>query len=221
MEAVTSMRNDFKKIFLLWSFVYYATIVYIFFLFVASYFNLSGMETSRNILSNALRFLFAAIGVIAIVQFYPLVRGRFMNLVKWGGMVYLFFMLLVLAAMFLPGGQLLGLTPMHYVYMGTFADVLIFSFAMSIKIRESLNKAAEVRHNLSRDLHDEVGATLTGIRVFGQLAKERPETQAVNLEKINNYEYSFTQACLDNHDCACNLSGDNMETDSANSPHAF
>jgi two-component system, NarL family, sensor histidine kinase UhpB len=116
-----------------------------------------------------------------------LIRGRFMNLVKWGGIIYLFFMLLVLAAMAAPGKQLLGLDPMHYVYLGTFVDVIIFSYAMSLKIRESLNKAAEVRQNLSRDLHDEVGATLTGIRVFGQLARDRPETTAANLEKINSY----------------------------------
>lgn len=187
LEAVNDLRKDFKKIFLLWSVVYYTTIAYIIFLFVSSYFDWSGLDAGIDVLSNVLRLLFAVIGVIAIIQFYPLVKGRFMNLVKWGGMVYLFFMLLVLAAMVAPGKHLMGLAPMHYVYLGTFADVLIFSFAMSIKIRESLNKASEVRHNLSRDLHDEVGATLTGIRMFGQLAKERPETQAVNLEKINIY----------------------------------
>ncbi len=187
MEALTNIRSNFPKIFLLWSIVYYGTIIYIGSLFVVFYFNLSYLSVTMEIINNVLRFLFVLVGLIAIIQFYPLVQGRFMNLVKWGGMVYLFFMLLVLAAMFLPEKELLALAPMHYVYLGTFADVLIFSYAMSIKIKESLNKASEVRHNLSRDLHDEVGATLTGIRVFGQLAKERPETQAVNLEKINNY----------------------------------
>lgn len=187
MEALTNIRKDFPKIFLAWSVVYYGTIAYILFLFIASYFNFPGLDLVIGILSNVLRLLLVIVGMIAIVQFYPLIKGRFMNLVKWGGMVYLFFMLLVLAAMFLPGRNLMGLGPMHYVYLGTFVDVLIFSYAMSLKIKESLNKAAELRHNLSRDLHDEVGATLTGIRVFGELAKERPETQAVNLEKINSY----------------------------------
>lgn len=187
MEALTNIRKDFPRTFMAWSVVYYGTIAYILFLFGVSWFELSKLDPTIDIISNVLRVLFVIVGVIAIVQFYPLIKGRFMNLVKWGGMVYLCFMLLVLAAMFLPGRNLLGLGPMHYVYLGTFVDVLIFSYAMSLKIKESLNKAAELRHDLSRDLHDEVGATLTGIRVFGQLAKERPETQAVNLEKINSY----------------------------------
>lgn len=187
METLTDIRRDFPRTFRLWAVVYYATIIYILFLAGAAYFKWTGLEDSISIPSNVMRCLFVVVGLVAIIQFYPLIKGRFMNLVKWGGMVYLFFMLLVLATMFMPERTLLGLAPMHYVYLGTFADVLIFSYAMSIKIKESLNKAAELRHDLSRDLHDEVGATLTGIRVFGQLAKERPETQAVNLEKINNY----------------------------------
>jgi len=187
MEAVYEFRPKFKMIFFLWSVTYYITITYIVFLIAAGFLSWNIPLKEMSISNNIFRLFFVVIAVVAIICFFPLVKGRFMNLVKWGGMVYLFFMLVVLATVFLPGKQFLGLAPMHWAYIGTFADVLIFSFAMSLKIKESLNKTAELRQNLSRDLHDEVGATLTGIRVFGQLAKERPETQAVNLEKINNY----------------------------------
>ena len=210
LEALTNLRKEFKRIFIAWSVVYYGTIAYIIFLLVSSFFNLPGLAGSIDVLNNILRLAFVVVGVIAIVQFYMLVKGRFMNLVKWGGMVYLFFMLLVLIAMFIPGKRLMGLVPMHYVYLGTFADVLIFSFAMSIKIKESLNKASEIRHSLSRDLHDEVGATLTGIRMFGQLAIERPDTQAVNLEKINSYSEEMLNKMSD---IVWALNPDNDSTD--------
>jgi signal transduction histidine kinase len=187
MEAVRELRGEFKKIFRLWAIVYHTTVAYIAALLLLSYLNESKLQSVTGIMSNVIRVLFVFVAIVAILNFYPLIKGKFLNMVKWGGIIYLFFMLLVLAAMAAENRQLFGLTSMHYVYLGTFADVLIFSYAMSIKIKESLNKAAQVRHNLSRDLHDEVGATLTGIRMFGQLAVERPETSATNLKKINSY----------------------------------
>ena len=44
-----------------------------------------------------------------------------------------------------------------------------------------------MRSKISQDLHDDVGATLSGIKVFSQLAKERPEASQQFLEKINTY----------------------------------
>ena len=50
-----------------------------------------------------------------------------------------------------------------------------------------LKKILTLRTKISRDLHDEVGATLSGIKVFSSLAKDRPETGKSYLDKINMY----------------------------------
>ena len=50
-----------------------------------------------------------------------------------------------------------------------------------------IKKFHSLRSRISQDLHDDVGATLSGIKVFSQLAKDRPDTSKEYLEKINNY----------------------------------
>lgn len=173
MEVVNEYRKRFTSLFLLWSVLYYVTIAYIIFQVTAALLKWEIQGWELESVSNFFRLCFVVVGLLAIYRFYPVIKGRFMNLVKWGGMVYLVFMILVLVTMILPGMQLLGLAPMHFVYLGTFADVLLFSYAMSIKIKESLSKAAELRQHLSRDLHDEVGATLSGVTLMSELATER------------------------------------------------
>jgi signal transduction histidine kinase len=56
------------------------------------------------------------------------------------------------------------------------------------KLNEELqHKMQGIRQNISKDLHDEVGATLSGIKVFSQLAVDRPEESVKYLDKIKNY----------------------------------
>jgi len=50
-----------------------------------------------------------------------------------------------------------------------------------------LKKVLTLRTKISQDLHDEVGATLSGIKVFSELARDRPETGEIYLGKINKY----------------------------------
>jgi len=50
-----------------------------------------------------------------------------------------------------------------------------------------LKKLMQLRTKISQDLHDDVGATLSGIRVFSQLAKERPGNNKEYLDKITHY----------------------------------
>jgi hypothetical protein len=50
-----------------------------------------------------------------------------------------------------------------------------------------LKKVLLLRTKISQDLHDDMGATLSGIKVFSELAKERPQTTDLYLEKINKY----------------------------------
>jgi signal transduction histidine kinase len=56
------------------------------------------------------------------------------------------------------------------------------------KLNEELqHKMQGIRQNISKDLHDEVGATLSGIKVFSQLAVDRPANSTEYLDKIKNY----------------------------------
>jgi signal transduction histidine kinase len=56
------------------------------------------------------------------------------------------------------------------------------------KLNEELQyKMQGIRQNISKDLHDEVGATLSGIKVFSQLAVDRPANSTEYLDKIKNY----------------------------------
>jgi signal transduction histidine kinase len=56
------------------------------------------------------------------------------------------------------------------------------------KLNEELqHKMQGIRQNISKDLHDEVGATLSGIKIFSQLAVDRPEESVKYLDKIKNY----------------------------------
>jgi ligand-binding sensor domain-containing protein/two-component sensor histidine kinase len=62
---------------------------------------------------------------------------------------------------------------------------LLFWF-YRFRIRQ-LKKMMELRTKISQDLHDDVGATLSGIKVFSQLAVDRPEHSTEYLQKINAY----------------------------------
>ncbi len=56
------------------------------------------------------------------------------------------------------------------------------------KLNEDLQtRMQDIRQNISKDLHDEVGATLSGIKVFSQLAVDRPANSIEYLDKIKNY----------------------------------
>jgi len=108
------------------------------------------------------------------------------------------------------------IAPLSWLMTGFFADVIFFSSAIGYRIKqEATEKEAALtmvlnqqdklqqkeleqlklvyqtredeRHRIAKDLHDDVGATLSGIRLFSQLAGERPASSYEYLEKINNY----------------------------------
>jgi signal transduction histidine kinase/ligand-binding sensor domain-containing protein len=52
---------------------------------------------------------------------------------------------------------------------------------------QQLKKVVEIRTKIARDLHDEMGASLSGIKVFSQLAKERPQYNQEYMDQISRY----------------------------------
>jgi signal transduction histidine kinase len=139
-------------------------------------------------LSLLFRTAFILQGIWAVILLFPLLKGTFANLIKWGGGIYLLFMIIVqVAVLFMPGRTLLGLYYLHWFYLGTFIEIILFSFAISFKIKEAFLKVIEVRTQVARDLHDEIGASISGIKIFSQLAADRPEGINEYLRKINTY----------------------------------
>lgn len=68
--------------------------------------------------------------------------------------------------------------------------ILVISGTLYLFYRYRINylkKIMALRTKISQDLHDEIGSALSGIKIFSQLATDRPETVQENLKKINTY----------------------------------
>jgi signal transduction histidine kinase len=174
IEAVPGSKHKYKKLYAIWRIGAMACVLYIGFCFFVYFAGVSKYESIIIILTSIMRTMLVLFGAGAMVIFFPLMNSRFLNCIKWGALIYLFFMGLVLIALFLtPDEKLFGLNAMHYVYIGTFSEVVIFSIAMSYKVKELILQVSEVRNRLSRDLHDEIGATLSGLTLMSELVKKK------------------------------------------------
>lgn len=190
MEIVVVWKKDFPILFFTWRIIAALAAVIIGFFLVAAFIRMPASYLTASFIPLALRTLFIVIGVWALIVLYPRLNGRFINMIKLGGLVYLLFMIMVMIAGFFgKNEELFGLGAMHWFYLGTFTDVIIFSIAMGYKIKELFTQVAEVRNRLSRDLHDEIGATLTGVTMMSEFVKKKlekqPEKEIVNyVERI-------------------------------------
>ena len=177
METVAAWSKQYRMLFAAWKIAAGSGIAYIILSLGCMIFNVVPGSLLLNVLTQIVRTLFILVGAWATFVFFPLLQGRFLRWIKWGASAYLFFMALVMITMLvIPGHELLGLSAMQYVYLGMFLDVVFFSLAMSYKIKESFYKVTEVRNKLSRDLHDDIGASLSSIQIFSTVAeKSLPE----------------------------------------------
>ncbi len=66
------------------------------------------------------------------------------------------------------------------------AVMLLIFFLMQRKNRVN-NKLLQQKTAIARDLHDEIGASISGIKVFSQLAADRPAGSKEYLLKVNTY----------------------------------
>jgi signal transduction histidine kinase len=190
MEIARNWKSSFPLLFRAWDFLAAATIIYI-----------SGSVASVLIagddlvpviesIATAFKLLFVAMGAWAAISIVPRAKGRFNRLIIGGAIGYLFFMAAVLAAFMTKDRELAGLSPIQWFYAGTFFEVVVFSFAMSVKVREVLDRLHALRTRLSRDLHDEIGATLTSISFLTEVARQPSrsvEERSRSLEMIGEY----------------------------------
>lgn len=173
IEAIPGSREQYKKLYNVWSIASGMTSIYILFCLAAA---ITGPEKSESLI-NAMNYFIRAVLVIigtgACIILFPLMNNKFLNWIKWGAFTYLFFMALVMITMLLiPENKLLGLTPMQFVYLGTFFEIIFFSIAMSYKIKDSFHKITEERNRLSQDLHDDIGASLSSIQIYSSVAEK-------------------------------------------------
>lgn len=65
-----------------------------------------------------------------------------------------------------------------------------FYLLLKYRLQQKLNML-HMRNRISRDLHDEVGSSLSGIRIFSQMAEEKidsdPTITRIYLQKVQNY----------------------------------
>jgi signal transduction histidine kinase len=89
---------------------------------------------------------------------------------------------------------------MQWFYTGTFIEIMVFTYAMSIKVKDVLERVNALRSRLSQDLHDEIGATLTSISFLSEVAKQptRSENERNGaLEKIGEYSREMIREMSD------------------------
>ncbi len=178
IEAIPGSRERYRKLYRIWQLVSGIAGIYILCCFAICIPGPIGYEGILGILNNVFRVVFVIIGIGASIILFPLMNDRFLNWIKWGAVIYLFFMGMVMLTMLAtPANILFGLSPMQYVYLGILADIIIFSVAMSFKVKEIFRKVADVRNRLSRDLHDEIGATLSGVTLMSELVRNKLETK--------------------------------------------
>jgi signal transduction histidine kinase len=201
IETLPVSRERYRVLFAIWKGVSWATILYVLFCCALYIRGPQGFESAINLMNNFFRIIFVIVGVVAATAFFSMMKTRFLQWIKWGAISYLFFMAIVMYVVLVPNDRLLfGLSPMHYVYIGTLSDVIIFSVAMSFKIKELVIKVTEIRNRLSRDLHDDIGATLTSISFLSEVARQPNQAEAEKtkaLDKIGLYSREMIEGMSD------------------------
>jgi signal transduction histidine kinase len=203
IEAIPASKMYYPRLYKIWQFASMATIAYISFCLLLCIRGPMGFERIIDIMNNVFRIMFVIIGLVATLALFPLIRDKFQVWIKWGAVSYLFFMgLVMIVVLFRNNEDLLGLSSMHYVYLGTLADIIIFSAAMSYKIKDLMLKVTEERGRLSRDLHDEIGATLSGVTLMSELVKNKlqngsGENLVGYIERISNESRLLTEKMND------------------------
>jgi len=162
-----------------------------------------------------IRFYLLLIGLIMLLIVLRRKKLIYYRYLGGGAIAMIVFGLISSLVRLYPENEFL-IAPLSWLMTGFFADVIFFSSAIGYRIKQEatekeaaltmvLNQQEKLqqkeleqlklvyqtredeRQRIAKDLHDDVGATLSGIRLFSQLAGERPTSSYEYLEKINNY----------------------------------
>ena len=142
-----------------------------------------------EILPYSSRIILLTMAIVAAFLFFPLMKSRFLLLIKYGSAAYLFIVALIVLTILISDSGFFGWDNMYLFFAGVFIDIVIFSMAMAYKVKSVLAHIMEIKQKISQDLHDDIGASLSSLQIYGNIAertfKQNPEKAMEMLEKIS------------------------------------
>ena len=161
---------------------------YCVFAIVAGIFGLQG-TIIKIILPYSCRIILLIMAIVAAFLFFPLMKTRFMRLIKYGSAAYLLIVALIVSTIVFSDNGFMGLDNIYLFFVGVFIDIVIFSMAMAYKVRSVFTHIMEIKQKISQDLHDDIGASLSSLQIYGTIAEktftQNPEKAKEMLEKIS------------------------------------
>lgn len=167
----------------------------------------------QSFIENGMKVLVMAIGIFYIVIGMKH-KNKLFNYLAWGNMILIFFSVISFAIILFPTrGSGIFTSAIIYFELGIVCELIFFLLGLSYKnkialiekIKEQeamklvaekqmfeaklavLNVQQQERNRISRDMHDDLGAGVTAIRLFSELAKSRLGKDTIpEIEKISS-----------------------------------
>lgn len=162
---------------------------YCLFAILAGIFRLQGIIVAE-ILPYTSRIILLIMAIIAAFLFFPLMKSRFHRLIKYGSAAYLLIVALIVLTLLGPTNGFMAVNNMYLFFAGVFIDIVLFSMAMAYKVKSVLAHIMEIKQKISQDLHDDIGASLSSLRIYGAIAEktfsQNPEKAMEMLGKISD-----------------------------------
>lgn len=197
MVTLTEWHKQFSLFFRIVRIVVSVMLLYCLFVIMAGLFHWEGMVIN-TVLPLATRIILFIIAFITVRIFFPKMKDHFLRLVKWGSVIYLGIVVLVVAAFAFPGQQIFGINNMYLFFAGTFIDVVIFSMAMAYKVKSVLTNIMEIRLKISQDLHDDIGASLSSLQIYGDIAEKTIESNPTKAMEMVRKISAQSKLVMDN-----------------------
>jgi signal transduction histidine kinase len=151
-----------------------------------------------TILPYIARSIMFVIAFITVGVFFPKMKEHFLRMLKWGSVIYLAIVSLVVLAGSLPEKKLLGIPDMYLYFLGSFIDLVIFSMAMAYKVRTVLTHVMDMRMKISQDLHDDIGASLSSLQIYGTIAERTIGSDPVKATEMVRKISAQSKLVMDN-----------------------
>ncbi len=168
--ALVDWHKQYPVFFRVVKWIVISMLLYCGLIVLAGVFHIQGVVVT-TVLPLTARFVMFVIAFITVKIFFPKMKDPFLRLVKWGSVIYLSIVVLVVIAFALPRQRLLGIDNMYMFFAGNFIDLVIFSMAMAYKVKSVLTHVMEMRLKISQDLHDDIGASLSSLQIYGTIAE--------------------------------------------------
>lgn len=184
------------------------------------------LQWSNTYIFLGVRLIIFALAIVMFWKSYQIKNNRILKYVRIATMIYFIFGVLSFTSMFFDINKF-NLVPYHFILMGAICDLIIFSIAMSDRAKHQIIAAQqlakekeieiqtiqykqelliqeqkeEYRRNLAMDLHDDIGASLSSILIYSELAqnsiKNKPDATLGILQNINKLSKDISNKLSD------------------------